>query len=161
MTWHEDPPATRPEGPELAVTAAPHPSPLRDGVNTQALWFGLFGGPLFWSLQELVNYTITAHFCFPQALPLPVPTFDGTWWVALVVEIAALIGALVAGAVSWHSWRLTKGEHRGGYGALLDAGEGRTRFMAYAGMLSSGLFALAIILSSFALFIVPACLYGA
>ncbi|MGH7634970.1 MAG: hypothetical protein ACRENC_14640, partial [Gemmatimonadaceae bacterium] len=64
-------------------------------------------------------------------------------------------------AVSWHSWRLTKGEHRGGHGALLDAGEGRTRFMAYAGMLSSGLFALAIILSSFALFIVPACLYGA
>jgi len=130
-------------------------------MRTRALWFGVFGGPLFWSLQELVNYTITAHFCFPRALPLAAPSFGGTWTVALVVEIAALIGALVAGLVSWRSWRLTKGEAEREHGAVLDTAEGRTRFMAYAGMLSSGLFALAIILSGFALFIVPACLYGA
>jgi len=161
MTSHEDPVVLRAAGQELAVAGAPHPSPHRDRVNTWALWFGLFGGPLFWSLQELVNYSITAHFCFPQALPLTAPTFGGTWWVALVVDIAALIGALVAGVVAWHSWSLSKGEHHGSHGVLLDAAEGRTRFMASAGMLSSGLFALAIILSSFALFIVPACLYGA
>jgi len=130
-------------------------------MRTRALWFGVFGGPLFWSLQELVNYTITAHFCFPRALPLAAPSFGGTWTVALVVEIAALIGALVAGLVSWRSWRLTKGEAEREHGAVLDTAEGRTRFIAYAGMLSSGLFALAIILSGFALFIVPACLYGA
>ena len=130
-------------------------------MRTRALWFGVFGGPLFWSLQELVNYTITAHFCFPRALPLAAPSFGGTWTVALVVEIAALIGALVAGLASWRSWRLTKGEAEREHGAVLDTAEGRTRFIAYAGMLSSGLFALAIILSGFALFIVPACLYGA
>lgn len=161
MTWHEDPPARRPDGPALSVAGVPHPAPHRDRVSTLALWFGVFGGPLFWSLQELVNYTITAHFCFPQAVPLFAPTFGGTWWVAVVVDIAALCGAFVAGLVSWRSWRLTKGEMEGEYTAVLDTAEGRTRFMAYAGMLSSGLFALAIILSGFALFIVPACLYGA
>ena len=161
MTWHEEPSALRPDGPALGMAGAPHAAPHRDRVSTRALWFGLFGGPLFWSLQELINYAITAHFCFPQALPLFAPTFGGTWLVALVVDIAALGGAVVAGLVSWRSWRLTKGEVEGGHGAVLDAAKGRTRFMAYAGMLSSGLFALAIMLSGFALFIVPTCLYGA
>jgi len=49
----------------------------------------------------------------------------------------------------------------GTHDALLEDGTGRIRFMAYAGMLVSGLFLLALIMSAMPLFIVPACSYGA
>lgn len=140
---------------------ASHPAPGRHTVRPLLLWFGIFGGPAAWSLQLLINYTVTAHFCYPKDLPLAAPTYGGMWTIAVVVNGLMLSFTLAAGAVAIVSWRTARDEMVGRHNALLEDGTGRTRFMAYAGMLVSGLFLLALIMSAMPLFIVPACSYGA
>ncbi len=155
-----------PPGAPLAASArmhaeASHPAPSRHAVHPRSLWFGLFGGPAFWSVQLLVNYAVTAHFCYPKYLPLSAPTYGGMWAIAVMVNGLTLLGTLGAGATAIASWRTARDEMTGRHNALLEDGTGRTRFMAYAGMLTSGLFLFAIIMSGMSLFIVPACSYGA
>lgn len=155
-----------PPGTPLAASAtmpaeASHPAPSRHAVRLRALWFGLFGGPVFWSLQLLVNYAVTAHFCYPKYLPLSAPTYGGMWAIAVAVNGLTVLGTLGAGATAIASWRTVRDEITGRHHGLLEDGTGRTRFMAYAGMLTSGLFLFAILMSGMSLFIVPACSYGA
>lgn len=138
-----------------------HLASRRHGVRLRALWFGLFGGPAFWTVQLLVNYVVTAHFCYPKDLPLPEPTYGGMWAIVVVVNGLMLLGTLGAGATAFACWRRARAEMSGRHNELLEDGTGRTRFMAYSGMLTSGLFLFAIIMSSMSSFIVPACSYGA
>lgn len=140
---------------------APHAAPARQTVRPRSLWFGLFGGPAAWSVQLLINYSVTAHFCYPKNIPLSEPSFGGMWMIAAVVNALMLLVTLSAGATAITSWRSARDEMVGSHNALLEDGTGRIRFMAYAGMLVSGLFLLALIMSAMPLFIVPACSYGA
>ncbi|HEY5086153.1 MAG TPA: hypothetical protein VII66_02230 [Gemmatimonadaceae bacterium] len=140
---------------------AAHDASARHVVRPFFLWFGLFGGPAAWSLQLLINYTVTAHFCYPKDLPLAAPTYGGMWTIAVVVNGLMILLTLVAGATAVVGWRTSRDEMIGTHDALLEDGTGRIRFMAYAGMLVSGLFLLALIMSAMPLFIVPACSYGA
>jgi hypothetical protein len=119
-------------------------------VSSGALWFGLFGAPAAWSLQLMVNYALTAHGCFPAAAPRAAPTFGGLWMVVLIISVAALGLAVAAGATAWRSWRTTSTEHPGGH-------EQRTRFMALAGMLLSGLFLIGVVMAGIPPLLRPAC----
>lgn len=141
--------------------SAAHPAPARHDVRHLFLWFGLFGAPAAWSLQLLINYTVTAHFCYPKDLPLAAPTYGGMWTIAVVVNVVMILVALAAGATAIVSWRTSRDEMIGRHNELLEDGTGRTRFMSYSGMLVSGLFLLALIMSAMPLFIVPVCSYGA
>jgi small-conductance mechanosensitive channel len=132
-------------------------APQRHRVSPWALWFGLFGAPLVWSVQLLVGYGVDAHSCFPHTVRRLAPAFGWTWGLQFVVGIAALAGSLLALLVAYRSWRATASEDRGGHGHLLDVGEGRTRFMAFSGILVSALFTLAVLLNWVPLFIVPTC----
>ncbi len=58
---------------------------------------------------------------------------------------------------AWKSWRATREEEGGEQEELLEVGEGRTRFMALAGMLLSALFGLAVLFNAIPPFLVPAC----
>lgn len=147
--------------PDAVLHQASHPAPARSTVRPVLLWFGLFGGPAAWTVQLLVNYTVTAHFCYPKSIPLAEPSFDGMWTIAVVVNGLMLLSTIAAGATAIASWRTARHEMAGSHNALLEDGTGRTRFMAYAGMLVSGLFLFALIMSAMPLFIVPACSYGA
>lgn len=141
----------------MTVATAAHPAPARHTVALAALWFGLFGAPAAWSVQLMANYALVAHGCFPSAEPRSTPVFGGLWTVALVVSIVALLVAAAAFLVARRSWLSTREEHHGDREALLEVGEGRTRFMAYAGMLVSALFVLGVIMATIPLFILSPC----
>ena len=134
-----------------------HPSPHRDRVPEWALWGGIFGGPLAWAVQTIVNYSFVAHNCFPQADPRPSPVFGGMWDVALAVSAVALLGTAGAGLLALRGWRATRGEMGGETAHLLHHAEGRSRFMAISGLLMSGMFAGAVVTSVLPLFWIGPC----
>lgn len=142
-----------------------HPAPERARVSSPALWFGLLGGPVAWSVQTLINLVVAAHGCFPQLEPIgsPVTPIRG---IAFVVSLLAVIVCLAATAVAARSWTRTRHEQheaagRGGShapaAALLETGEGRTRFMALAGVLTSVTFLIVSAVHAAAVFIVLPC----
>ena len=137
--------------------AASHPAPHRAAVGRGALWFGLFGAPFFWSVQLIVTYAVAAHTCFPQRQPLITSSSPAAWTAVCIVISCALIGSIAALITSVANWRATRTEKGGADAALLDLGDGRTRFMAYAGILLSALFIGGVVLSGLALFLLPVC----
>jgi uncharacterized membrane protein len=105
----------------------------------------------------VINAALVSHSCFPKSEPLSTPLAGSMWGVALLASIVAAVIALVAGATAWRSWRRTREEHHGDEETLLEVGEGRTRFMAVAGMLLSTVFLFGIIMNALPLFLVPPC----
>ena len=123
-----------------------HPAPARGRVGIGALAFGLFGAPAAWSVQTLVNLPLAAHACFPRLEPRATPALHGLAGLVLGVSVAAVLLSLAAAFVAWRSWSRTRAEQQGSAGkgsdhdhpsALLETGEGRTRFMALSGLLLS------------------------
>ena len=149
------------------VTAQPaHPAPARVRVGLPALWFGLYGGPLAWSVQTLVNLPVAAHGCFPRLEPLSSPTTGALRGVVAGVSFAALALCVAAVAVAFRSWTRTREEHQSGAGsarthgpgnALAETGEGRTRFMALAGVVTSLTFVVVILVHTASIFLVSPC----
>ena len=86
--------------------------------------------------------------------------------LAIVVSLIAVAVGVAATAVAAHSWLMTRGEHHDATGkgsehapghALAETGEGRTRFMALAGVLASATFLLMIIVHAAAVLLVTPC----
>lgn len=141
-----------------------HPAPARTRVSLAALWFGLVGGPAAWSVQTLVNLPVASHGCFPQLHPLTSVYGYNIDGIAFVVSIAALTVCIAAVSVAWRSWHRTRDEQHRATGranrhsaqaSALETGEGRTRFMALAGLLTSGTFTLVSVVH-----LVTVCLVG-
>ena len=144
-----------------------HPAPERRRVSSFTLWFGLLGAPAAWSAQTLLNLPISSHACFPKISPLAVPATGALRGILFVVSILALAVSVAALAAALRGWSRTRDEHqtRAGRGAqhdsgtaLAETGEGRTRFMAGAGVLTSMTFLLVSIAHTAAVFlVVPPC----
>jgi hypothetical protein len=134
-----------------------HPAPARHAIHPAALWFGLFAAPLLWSAQELASYALVAHACYPRTTLLGAPMY-GAEGLAIVVGVVALAVGVAAGLTAYRAWRVSRTEDEGEQERLLDVGEGRTRFMAFAGLLLSSLFSLAIAFNLGAIFLLPTCL---
>ncbi len=124
-----------------------HPAPARGSVSSFQIWFGLFGGAAAWTVQLIVNYAIAAHGCYPRYVPLAVPvTGQASFSISLVaISILATVIGIAALLVAITAWRHTSGETGGEAHWLLDTGEGRTRFMAAAGIMTSAVFLLSIL----------------
>ena len=152
---------------DASALAEAHPAPRRHRVAPFALWFGLLGAPVAWSVQTLINLPISAHACFPRGTPLEAPATGALRGILFVVSIAAIAVGLAALLTAAQSWRKTRDEHqtRAGRGsqhesgtALAETGEGRTRFMAGAGVLTSFTFLLVSVVHTAVVFsVVPAC----
>ena len=142
-------------------TSANQSAAPRQPAHSRWIWFAIFGGPAAWSTQLLVNYPLAAHFCYPRDVPLSEPTFSGLWTVLIAVNVLMLLVTLGAGATAISTWRAERDRTKGSHDPVLESGPGLVRFLAYAGVLVSGLFLIAIILSAMPLFIVPVCSYGA
>lgn len=143
-----------------------HPAPARGDVPLSWLWFGFAGAPAAWSVQTLVNLPLAAHSCYPRLTPLTTPTTGSLRGIAFVVSLVALAMCAAATVVAWRSWWRTREEHqqRTGRGqqhepssALLETGEGRTRFMALAGVLTSVTFLVVSAVNTAAIFLVTPC----
>lgn len=143
----------------MPPTAPPnsHPSEGRDQVGLATLLYGLIAAPAAWLAAEVFSAAVAQRACFPGYAPLAAPAFDGSKLIDLVAMlIALLVCASGIGAALW-AWRRTRGEHRGGGGPLLDVGEGRSRFMALTGLMTSFGFLLAVLFSLPALMLTPVC----
>jgi hypothetical protein len=134
-----------------------HPAPHRSRVGLAALLFGIGAAPLAWNFQVLFSSALSGFVCYPHATPLAAPLWGGSGPMMLAVSLTGIAIAIAAGLVSWRSWRHTSGERPGSFHHLLDLGEGRTRFMATVGMLTSALFLIALAFGLSALCLVPPC----
>jgi hypothetical protein len=139
--------------PRLPFTNIAHPAPHRQRVGLLALGFGIVGAPLAWNIELLVGTALSGHQCFPRYMPLAVPLWTGTRGFLLAMSVVAIVMGIAAGLVAWRSWRRTHDEKPGS----AHSGEGRTRFMALCGLLSSGLFLVALVFTLAAIMLVPLC----
>jgi hypothetical protein len=142
---------------DLSQVSIKHPAPHRHRVGLAALFFGLGAAPFAWNAQLLFSVALSAHACYPRDVPMALPIWSGLWWILLAIGLAGIVLAIAGGLVSWRSWRLTFDETSGSVHHLLDVGEGRTRFLAMFGILTSFLFALGLLFATAAVFVVPLC----
>ena len=159
--------AEAPDRLDTAQTEAGHPAPARGNVALWTLWFGFLGAPLGWTLQTLANTAVASHGCYPQLYPLSSPMTGAMRGILFVISVVAIVAGVAALAVSLSTWRRTNDEHqeRSGEGArqhnqstaALETGEGRTRFMAMSGVLTSIVFLVVILAHTVAVFAVTPC----
>ena len=125
-----------------------HPPPHRRRVGLTALLFGLAGGPVAWIVQLVTEYSLASRLCDSAGRTAPAigaPTWPLAQPWLLVGDIFCLSLALAALAVAILGWRATRAEKPGDTETALQTGDGRSRFMAAAGMLSAAGFAIAIL----------------
>lgn len=138
------------------MTGLSHPAPHRDRAPYVSLAFGLFAAPIGWALHLLVNYSIAGQNCV-GASAAATASAQGAHSVILLIDLAAVILSVVAGAVAYDLWKKTREEKAGDAHRLVQAGEGRTRFLALCGILTSILFGLAVIVDVLGILVGPPC----
>lgn len=143
--------------PSLAPTFDPEqPPPAQNPPSLWALAFAWLGAPAAWAAQLLLGYGLAAHACFPKAVPLAAPP-DPLWpWLAAISVLCIGLG-LAACALAFRNWQVARQEGPGTHHRLLDVGEGRTRFLAMWGLLTSLMFLTALVFGSINLLWVPLC----
>ena len=139
-------------------SAAPsHPGPSRRRVSTFALWFGLLAAPLAWAADELLLYFIASRLCGLKTYDTAEPLIRGTSLWFIVVSVVALLIALAGAWVAYDSWQKSAREKQGSEHRLLEVGEGRTRFLAMCGLLSSVSFSIGFLFIFSQLWVAPLC----
>ncbi|MGZ5849559.1 MAG: hypothetical protein ACXWJN_03090 [Methyloceanibacter sp.] len=147
------------EAPAHIATIA-HPAPHRDRVTLVELAFALAAAPLAWGAQLVIGYGVASHVCFAGSAPRAVPpSWLGAVLLLLVVELIAFVIAAVGAAVAYRLWHATRTEDSGDTHEMVEAGRGRTRFLALWGLMTSLGFAGAVVFSLVGLFEVPLCGY--
>jgi hypothetical protein len=135
---------------------AAHPA-SRPAIGPGALWFGLFGAPVAWSVQELTSYALIAHACYPSWHPRSSPVTSSPWITALMVSLSMLLVGLAGGLTAYRAWRLSRHEHASPEAHQLEVGEDRVRFMAISGLIVSSILLFNLLMNTVTLFFVPAC----
>src|SRR4051794_13248718 len=111
----------------------------KPGLTT--LWLGILTGPLVWFASQQLSYLLVYHACA-----------SGNY---LPLHLVAVVGAgltLTAGIVAQRNWsRVASAESETELETL------RARFMSAMGMMTSGLFALAILAQDIPNFFINAC----
>ena len=143
---------------EAELMGAGHPAPHRDRVGIMSIASPLIAAPLFWLARLAANYGFASHACYPAGKPLQIPlhAYAGLRTLLIAFDLAGMAVGLVALALAWRSWKISASESAG-ESALIEAGEGRTRFLAFWGMLVAGLFFVAIWFDFVGLSILPIC----
>jgi hypothetical protein len=134
-----------------------HPSPHRERTSLFSLLYGLIAAPVGWIAAQLVNATLAQEACFPGTRPLGDPTFGNVHGLAAIALAASMLVSASAAFLAHRAWRRTCGEQNGDTHALIAIGEGRSRFMALAGLLTSIAFLIGAMFSIPALAFVPSC----
>jgi hypothetical protein len=136
---------------------AGHPAPGRHETSNALLTFALAAAPLAWMVQTTLNYVVASRACYPFTTRLLHNVGVALWPILIVATVAAFVIGCVAYEVAWRAWRKTRAEHHGGGDQAMEVGEGRTRFLALAGMMVSMLFVAAVVFNAVGLFVVPPC----
>jgi hypothetical protein len=123
------------------------------------LAFALAGGPVAWYLQFNVGYVLASWPCFPSDHRMQVPMAGYAWsFPAMVaVMLTGVIIALLAFWVSWRAFQRTRDEGGGDHSHMLETGAGRTRFLAFWGVVLGSGFAVASLATAVAFVFLPRC----
>lgn len=133
------------------------PAPEGQPVDLYTLAFGVLAAPVVWGLALVSTYAVASNACFSGHAPELNAAVSGTTWSALLaIILSAFVISAAAALVSYRSWSAVPREHAEPV-SLLAVGEGRTRFLAIWGMLTSILFAGLILLSVIAILVLPLC----
>ena len=137
--------------------SASHPAPARHQVALTALWIGLFGAALTWTLQELIAYAVVSHACYPSWQPYSLPKAAGTRGVTVALVIVLFTLGAAGAATAYRSWIRTRPPREDSLHHQTEVGEGRARFMALGGLLLSGMILFAMIMNVIVLFLIDPC----
>ena len=130
--------------------AAGHPAPHRHRVALAPIAFGLTGAPLAWLALSLVNYGLASQTCV-------LGRAEGTWAILGAADLLGFGLSLGALWAAYAAWRRTGSEQGGGQQRTLEVGEGRTRFLALCGIVTSLGFAVGILFAFLPILLVPIC----
>jgi len=154
MATREPPNASAPSG---AARDTAHPAPHRDLVPGWLIGFGLFAGPAAWSVQSLLDVALAGYACYPKDEPLAAPLWSGLPTALASANVVAIVVCVLGGIAAWVAYRKSGAERPGSAHHLLESGDGRTRFLALAGVLTSVLFIVAVVFETFEVFMVTPC----
>ena len=122
------------------------------------LLFGATAAPIFWTGQLILSYAVTAYVCYPGDHPHPLAPGATLFPVLLVFDAVALLACAAGGIISWRAWDRSAHAGRAAPHHILHTGEGRDRFLAMWGLMSSLWFFFAILFNAIASVTVPPCL---
>lgn len=108
-----------------------------------SLWTAVLGAPVLWLCHLQLSYMLVPWCCS-----------SGKRWVLHVVSAVLLALTLGGGGLAWREYRQVGTE---GPAGTTDPLLGRSRLLALVGILSSGLFALAIVAQAIPSFILDPC----
>lgn len=138
-------------------TSRGHAAPARDEVGKLSLWFGIVAAPLAWLTDQILDYAAASHLCAGKSAEAAVSLMRASSpWFLFCTGTSFLI-ALVSCWIAYRNWRATRHEQPGSGHHLLESGEGRTRFLAMCGMLTSVSFALAFLFTAAYMVVAPLC----
>lgn len=142
---------------DTTLTAGAHPAPHRERIGLAALVWPVLAPPLAWSLHLVVNFAFATEACYPDGAPLTAPRFDWLWSLLIAVDLAGMAISLAAAIAAYRNWSLSARERAEAGTALMEAGEGRTRFLAIWGVLIGTGFLIAIVFDFVGLWVLPIC----
>lgn len=119
------------------------------GPSRLALWFGIFGAPAAWSVDEILSTYLHEGACARVLEP------PGT--APVLLGLAGVVLGGVAAFAAWTAWRSLRalGIDDGENGTVLD----QRRFMAHAGVILGALFTFGIVLRVITVLFLRPCVY--
>ncbi|HET6390032.1 hypothetical protein [Hyphomicrobium sp.] len=140
---------------DLPVSGPSHPAPHRGRASPFALWFAILAPPLAWSIRLMINTVIAGRNCKGAEVMAVHPA--GRVPLMLTIDLAAFIIAMAGCIIAFRCWQQTKAESGEDTRRLMHLGEGRTRFLALCGLLTSSLFAVAVLVDALGIVLGPPC----
>lgn len=129
-------------------SATPATVPRQEScVSRRALWIGLLGGAVAWLVHLVAAYAIAEFGCVGRLRQLSFAGLNAVAWLIIAASVVTLLAAVVS------AWLAYRSEQR--LRAGLDADEPESvaeREVARTGWITSGLFALVILVESLPIF---------
>ena len=120
--------------------------------------FGMTAAPIFWLGQLLLSYGVSAAACYGSNHPTTIASGSTLRLPLYAFDAIAIFSGFAGGIVAFACWQAVKEEKGGGQHHAIDAGEGRARFMALWGLLSSVCFLVGIIFATIGTIEAPLCI---
>ncbi|HWA91411.1 MAG TPA: hypothetical protein VG889_15350 [Rhizomicrobium sp.] len=130
------------------MSDALHMPPIKAPKRFWLSMFGASAAPIFWIGQVILGYWVSAEACYGSDHPGAAMPAESLRALLTAFDAVAILAALAGGAVSILVFRATGSENEV---------EGRTRFLAIWGLLSSLWFLGAIVFNVIATLGVPLC----
>lgn len=120
------------------------------------LWFGFLGGAVAWALQFGIGYGLVEIACNSDRLAFTILGISAADLLSLLATLLAVLTALSAAVIAYLSQPL------GIWGSATEESgapeaRGRSRFMAYTGVIMNVIFLLAIIAQALPFFFLRTC----